>query len=120
MLNIKSVVELFLELPTALFEAGTWVLGSKSLYSSKRDDGEIKFFAAKAFLKILNNDQILLSYLVRKSAKVAVTADIIVEEIDCSKVGSILCNSLDMCAVIFSKWATTCIKVLGSVSQKLL
>ena len=66
---------------------------------------------------LCNRDFLIISH---KESMVAETVDITAEAIDCLRVKSMPCDGLDTCAVIFSKWVTTCRKPSGSVSQELL
>lgn len=79
------------------------MLGSKLLYSNERNKDRIKLFTSKAFLSILQSDQILSSCLIRKLAKAIATTNVIAKEINYLRVVSIPYNDLDMYAVIFSK-----------------
>ena len=86
-----------------LFMAGTWVLGSKSLCLSKRNKDRRDFFAGKAFLSILQNEQILSLCLARRLAKAAWIAIMTIETIDYSKMGFIPCNSMKIYTFMFLK-----------------
>lgn len=92
------------------------MLESKLLCSGKKDDSRIELFASKAFLSILRSDRIWSLCLMQKLAKAVTIADVTKEEIDSSKVGSMLCNILAVCAIMLLKWAVACTKALGSIS----
>lgn len=105
-----------LKLSIAFSTTGMWALESKLLYLSEGNKGRIERFTSKAFLSILQSDQILSLYLVHKLVRAVAITNITAKEINCLKVEFIPYNSLDMCVVIFSKWVNVYTKMLESVS----